>query len=300
MTNKGWLWASGVACVLAAACSDNGASEHAAGGAAGSAPSTAGTAGVAQAGSAGIAGSGSTHPAGNGDDAGSGGDAGIGSTHTAGSGGDGGAPCAGTEAGSTDPFSVACGASCTGTLAEAADAFGFSCPAEFCAAKLFGGDCAALPDGVTKTVAKSCQSMSDAMRVSFELSQNRHKVCYYNTHTVDGDSVLIGAAAWDDKASFCNGTAVEISGGQLPAACHGPVTATLCDLERPAQDQVDDVPARACFNNFSRSCEPCCPATQPDCTDKSQNYPPYSCTPVRPGIAYCSCGCQSDTWSCGC
>ena len=186
--------------------------------------------------------------------------------------------------------------SCMGTLSEASDGLGFSCPAEYCAGKIASSFCGSLPGGVINSSAQQ-------LVLSFELSPTRRKVCYYRGSGLGtpGGGKLSGAATWDDQASFCGGTATHIIGGGAPAASDSQNETTLCDLARPTQDQAADPTApRACFNDFSNSCEPCCPATPPDCTAKPAESASYGCTPSAPGNTFCTCHCGGGSWSCAC
>ena len=193
-----------------------------------------------------------------------------------------------------------------GTLAEVADAWGFSCPRELCDGNVLASDCSALPAGAIKTSLTRCFGYN---AVSFEVSPTRRKVCYYGRVVQDGVSLLTvtGAAVWDDEGGFCGGTATQIKAGQPEPkeldGCDGnPQVTTLCDLVHPEQSQKDDgTPPHACYNQFSHSCEVCCPETAPDCSDKPDNYPGYTCTPDDPGNAsYCACDCERGEWVCGC
>jgi len=185
---------------------------------------------------------------------------------------------------------------CMGTLSEASDGLGFSCPAEYCVGKAASSFCDALPSGVIKTSTQE-------LVLSFEFSPTRRKVCYYRGSSLatPGGGKLWGAAAWDDQASFCGGTARHIVGGGAPAAWDSQHETTLCDLADPTQNQANEAtPPRACFNDYSNSCEVCCPEPQPDCAGKPTGYPGYSCTPSSPGNSFCSCACSAGSWSCGC
>jgi len=191
--------------------------------------------------------------------------------------------------------------SCVGTLAEVGNTWGFSCPREVCDANVLASGCSALPGGTRKTSFTSC---FDDQILSFEISPTRRKDCYYGSGELDGVSRLIGAAVWDDEARFCNGSSTRIHAGQdgprTPDDCE--LVTTLCDLVHPEQGHDQDGShLHACYNRFGHSCEVCCPATAPDCSDKPQNYPGYSCTPDDPGDAsYCSCDCQHGEWVCEC
>jgi len=109
----------------------------------------------------------------------------------------------------------------------------------------------------------------------------------------------VGAAATDERASFCGGSATEISGGQQPTKVAGnPFETTLCDLAHPELNPPhDDGPPRVCLNKLGNSCAVCCPTTTPDCSHPD-DYPAYGCTPGP--SSFCSCGCQNGAWSCGC
>ena len=223
-------------------------------------------------------------------------------------GGAAGAHPGGAEAGAEEQ------AQCTGKLKNVANAFDFACPREFCEARLLASDCAALPSNVTKTVAEQCGDYADDLSLSFQISPTQLKVCYYGSEPYDAGAMLIGAEVWDEAAEFCDGTTHRIQGGHVRKTCSqdriwAPAV-TLCDLARADQSAPDeDVPPRACFNKFSRSCQPCCAATAPDCRDKPDGYPGYECTPVAPPDPddrseeknpWCSCRCNDAEWACSC
>ena len=228
------------------------------------------------------------------------------------SGGSGGTPAPAAEGGAAgaDPGGGGAGqeddSHCTGKLKEVASAFGFACPDEFCAASLLASDCAALPGNVTKTISEQCHDYADDLSVTFQLSPTQRKVCYYGSATYDSDATLIGAEVWDDAADLCGGKASRILGGHVSKACDTPPgpPVTLCDLYGPEQPKPGG-PPRACFNKLSRSCQPCCAATSPDCSDEPDGYPGYECTPVGSPdpddtSAWCSCRCDRAEWACLC
>jgi hypothetical protein len=204
------------------------------------------------------------------------------------------------------------GSGCTEPLAVASKALDVECPAELCAGTLAASDCAALPNGVIRTAEAACDEDQGAFRrvraLTFELSATRHKVCYYEMANFNALALLVGAQAWDDRASFCEGTASHVSVGVIPTAyCVNPTVTTLCDLQNPTRDPPANpaIVARACFNGATSSCEPCCDdagGKHPDCTGKPQGYPGFECTPHMVGddVTYCFCSCDTEQWICAC
>lgn len=192
---------------------------------------------------------------------------------------------------------------CFGDLAEVAKAWGFSCPEELCDARVLASECDALPGAALATSHTSCFEY-DA--ISFELAPSRRKVCYYGSKEFDGASLLVGAAVWDDHASFCNDGATHIEAGLTKPryldACEGsPTVTTLCDLTGPDLPRPPSGPPRACYNRFGHVCDVCCPQTAPDCSEQPDGYPGYQCTPdTREDEAFCSCSCQRGEWQCAC
>lgn len=189
-----------------------------------------------------------------------------------------------------------------------------ACPAELCAGTLAASDCAALPSGVIRTSEATCDGSYstpafDRVRtLTFELSATRRKSCYYAMANYDELALLVGAEAWDDHAGFCDGTDSHVGAGAIPSGrCLSQSDATLCDLQNPANDPPlnPDIPARACFNGSSATCEPCCDDANdkhPDCSGKPQGYPGFECTPhmVQNDVSYCFCSCDSEQWTCAC
>jgi hypothetical protein len=171
--------------------------------------------------------------------------------------------------------------------------------------------CDALPADVLKTSEAACDGASDATgdgrvrALTFELSATRRKACYYEQADFEAPSLLVGAQVWEDTQTFCDGTAAEISAGVVPATeCFNASSAMLCDLTDPTQSAPvqPDVPARACFNGFSATCEPCCGTKDPDCKGKPQGYPGYDCTPPAESgqPSFCFCSCDQEQWTCAC
>jgi hypothetical protein len=161
---------------------------------------------------------------------------------------------------------------------------------------------------VIKTSEAACDQ-KDGQRVrtlTFELSSTRRKACYYEqADDFEAPALLVGAQVWEDTASFCNGTASQISAGVVQSTdCFDTSSDTLCDLTDPTQSAPvsPNVPAPACFDGFSATCEPCCDAKPPDCQGKPQDYPGYGCTPPAEDgmVSYCSCTCDQQKWSCEC
>ncbi len=54
-----------------------------------------------------------------------------------------------------------------------------------------------------------------------------------------------------------------------------------------------------CHDYFAGGVEaPCCPDPPPDCASEPDGYPGHHC--VDPHNQFCSCGCWSGKWQCGC
>jgi hypothetical protein len=222
---------------------------------------------------------------------------------------DNGAATGGESAGAKGDSGGEAGADtgCRGEL-NAIKATDVECPAELCAGTVSALACDALPAGVVKTSEAACDQ-KDGQRVrtlTFELSSTRRKACYYEqADDFEAPALLVGARVWEDKETFCDRSASQVSAGVVPSTdCFDESSATLCDLTDPTQSAPvrPNVPARACFNGFSATCEPCCDTTPPDCTSKPQDYPGYDCTPSGDdgGVSYCSCSCDHQQWTCEC
>jgi hypothetical protein len=199
-------------------------------------------------------------------------------------------------------------AGCRGKLADL-KAVDVACPAELCAGTVAASTCDALPAGVIKTSEGAACDQDDGQRVrtlTFELSSTRRKACYYEqADDFEAPALLVGAQVWEDTDSFCDDAASQISAGVVPTTdCLEASSATLCDLNDPTQSAPvrPGVPARACFDGFSATCEPCCDTTHSDCTGKPQNYPGYDCTPPADDgkVSYCTCSCDQEQWTCEC
>ena len=199
---------------------------------------------------------------------------------------------------------------CQGKL-EDLKAVDVACQAELCAGTVSALACDALPAGVVKTSEAACDGINDrtgdgrVRALTFELSATRRKACYYEQAEFDAPSLLVGAQVWEDTPAFCDGTATRISAGVVPGTtCFNASSATLCDLTDPTQSAPvqPNVPARACFNGFSATCEPCCETEHPDCTGKPQDYPGFDCTPPadNSGPSFCFCSCDQQQWTCAC
>src|SRR6478609_2402163 len=189
-------------------------------------------------------------------------------------GGEAGIGSAG-EAGAENANEACIAGECRSTRTHAASSWDFECPRELCDARVMASNCSALPGGALKTSALDCW---DDHVLLFEISPTRRKACYYGSTTSDGPSFLVGATVWDDEANFCDGRAAKLTGGNprdIESCDDMPFVTTLCDVANPE--------------------------TAPDCSNKPENYPGYSCTPDTPDDeSYCSCECQEGEWSCAC
>jgi hypothetical protein len=186
------------------------------------------------------------------------------------------------------------GAGCTGDLDAVGAVWGVACPPTFCEAQAMVSNCASLPQNVARV---SINSNLWTGLVKFELSGAQRKGCVYSGNELTGD------LAWDDVASFCNGTSTSIVAGtagtysaywstQFPQVCD---STNLKGVARGSDEDAGVVPPASCFTIYG--CLPCCSDPLPDCTNKPNGYPGYSCAP---GGDYCSCQCSSGKWYCGC
>jgi len=195
---------------------------------------------------------------------------------------------------------------CVGSLSEVVAAEWGDCPLLLCDALVAVEDCARVPAGALTQVA-ICGTLR-----SITVDYGTHgKTCYYPWA---GDSKLVGAAAWDDTPRYCDGTSFRIVAGKIAGDClNRNESATVCDHLSSSGGAggggglgsggaVPNAAPATCQNAFSNSCEPCCPTEAPDCTGKPNGYPgyghDYGCT--QSPNSYCSCGCLSEQWICGC
>jgi hypothetical protein len=197
---------------------------------------------------------------------------------------------------------------CTGDLNSVAAAWWTTCPPTLSAAKAWAESCPALqPRPVTSIT--TC-----GLRVTITLDYGTHgKECYYDVvPPCNGEARLAGAEAWDDVLTYCNGTANKITAGSTSLRCAGDAKQSrdVCVGASPVEEAggaagaggeqpVPEEPAlTACYDAFGNSCQPCCPATTPECADKPDGYPGYACTPAPQ--SFCSCSCNGGQWTCGC
>jgi hypothetical protein len=284
MQNRAWVWLFGLSCVVAS-CGGR-ASENKGLGAAAGSPAAAGR----------------------GDDPPFSAPSGTAGAPS----GTGGAPSAADDAGSAG---IAAGASsespCAGTFEDVAKFGGGPCPKALCDGMALATDCSALPG----SVQRSC---TDHNALIFELSATRRMVCYYDYDIAfEQPPNLVGASVFDDEASFCDGTATELRAGSptpnVARDCDGvPLFGampqnggdafTLCDVAHPELTPANGGnPPRACLDQFSMSCQVCCPNPTPDCSGKPNGYPGYDCSPSTPdNPSYCSCSCLNGRWDCAC
>ena len=209
------------------------------------------------------------------------------------SGGAGNAPSGGAGGASAGAGgSAPNNAPCTGTLDEVKAASGETCPDTLCAAGVWASACSSLPADLSSSTASEC---GDLRTFTINFSAKRGKACHYAV-TRNAEPSLVGAEAWNDTATFCDGTSQRIDAGALPTNCPEPAPRPLCDGAGGAG--APGAPPAACFDLFNSVCEPCCPATQPDCSDKPDGYPGYAC--VSTANAFCSCTCGAGMWNCAC
>jgi len=239
---------------------------------------------------------------------------GLGGFGNAGSGtsGGGSVETGSARAGSAGEIIGSAGAgACVGSLSEVVAAEWGDCPPLLCDALVAVEDSARVPAGALTQVGVC------GMLRSITVDYGTHgKTCYYPL--VGGDSKLVGAAAWDDTPRYCDGTSSRIVAGKIAGDCmNRNESATVCDYSSSPGDASGgadggagfgsggappNVAPTTCQNAFSNSCEPCCPTEPPDCTDKPNGYPgfghDYGCT--QGPNSFCSCGCVSERWVCGC
>lgn len=190
---------------------------------------------------------------------------------------------------------------CTADLAVVSRMFDFECPAEQCQATVEASNCAALPQGVTKTSNERCRL--DLRSVTFELSPTRRKICYYANADYDTGSFLVGAEVWDDEGKPCGASGDHVAAGRLVGKCDTPQTSSLCDSAEPDQGAAGapEVPSPACYNKLGQDCTPCCDPTPPSCAGQPQGYPGFECTsPPEQGNDFCYCSCDGEQWTCDC
>jgi hypothetical protein len=162
---------------------------------------------------------------------------------------------------------------CVGELDQVAAAWG-DCPATLCAAQVLAESCDSLQIEEATEVG-TC----DMLRViTLEMGTTHGKDCYYDLASSNAEPKLVGAAAWDDTPTYCNGTSNRIEAGKTTPNC-GAFTqgsTTVCD--RPSgvpngtggngaggsgaggsggSEAPSHAPPAACFNALSHSCGPC-------------------------------------------
>jgi len=201
---------------------------------------------------------------------------------------------------------------CTGDLNTVASSWWTTCPPTLSAARAWAESCSALQPRA-ETRVTTC-----GLRVTITLDYATHgKECYYEVlPPCDGEGELVGAEAWDDVPSYCNGTSTQIQAGRTSLRCarDAKQSRVVCVGTNPVEPVdgaggaagaggEDPVPESgpaltACYNAFGSTCEPCCPTTTPECADKPDGYPGYACTPAPK--SFCSCTCNGGQWRCGC
>lgn len=205
------------------------------------------------------------------------------------------------------------GTPCLGSLEEVNQALGIVCPASLCEATALTKTSCSLSPGVLGATEQNCPAESQLVALSFDIAVGVSKTCVYAatmrikplapSQGSAAEGPLVGVSVTDVDRRFCEGASTSISAGSsLPEECGSP--RSLC--RRPvfsgdagaSNSGAPELPIQVCLDSFSSSCEPCCPATPPDCSDKPDGYPGYRCT-VANG-SYCSCQCGSGQWQCGC
>ena len=208
------------------------------------------------------------------------------------------------------------GSQCNGSLDAVNQALAVPCPVMLCDATAWGTASCSSSQGVTKASELFC---GELRALTMDLEDGVSTTCIYAATTKLGGSLgtaptfaegpLVGAMITSTDNRFCNGMSATISAGQqLPVECANFHPNNLCErtLDTGAGGAPgDDPPAqpvRSCFNLFNGICAPCCPATTPDCSDKPNGFPGYSCTPEGNSVdtAFCSCACRDGEWQCGC
>lgn len=214
------------------------------------------------------------------------------------------------------------GASCTGSLAAVNRALEPTCPVSLCEARAWAATSCSSPSGVLGASEQYC---ADRKTISFDLGDGVTKTCVYTTKALtapnggiiinigsaaaDGD--LVGVLVTDVRERFCEGASKTISAGELPATVCTNSLRPSCQRATNSGDAgasngdagasnsgAPEEPVRACFDNLSGTCQPCCPASPPDCSDKPDGYPGYGCSPSWG--SYCSCSCNRGQWICPC
>jgi len=228
-------------------------------------------------------------------------------------------PSSPADAGPDLPGPIGPAQGCTDELIVVAAIWDNPCPDSLCLATSRAAvTCSDPTSGVTDASIAQCGTL---WVVSLTQSTQHGKTCYYSdSEDVGSSSPLVGAAAWDSNPSYCKHSSSRISAGLVPNTCQVVATASLCSLGQGtslgtggaggASDAsgaggdptIPNEGVTTCHNNFSGMCEPCCPATPPDCSTKPDGYPGYSCTEgsTASPSSFCSCRCWSGVWSCGC
>jgi len=200
---------------------------------------------------------------------------------------------AGTGSSPSGGAGAPAGEACSGDLDEVRRAWGIDCPTSYCEAVSAASSCE-LFDGLwTQYRDLRVDWFTHALFIDWG---THTKTCIYE------DDVLVGANAADDVPTYCNGTSSSIEAGERVELVLTDSTVATC--AEGASNAVDDSGARLtrdaplCFNAYSSTCAPCCPDPAPDCTDRPDGYPGYTCT-LSSG-SYCSCSCNGGEWSCAC
>jgi hypothetical protein len=199
---------------------------------------------------------------------------------------------------------------CKGDLNTVAASWWTKCPPTLSAAMAWAESCPATQSGAITQVA-TC-----GLRATITFDYGTHgKDCHYDIPPpCQGEAELVGAEAWDDVPTYCEGTSNRIEAGRTTLRCadHPQQSRVLCvgpsavdptggtggEAGTGGEDPGPKEVLTACHNSFGNTCEPCCPAKTPECTDKPDGYPGYACTPAPD--SFCSCQCSGGHWACGC
>jgi hypothetical protein len=290
-----WIAALGACFVVVGACRDEGLGPGPGAGGGTSAGGSFATGGTTAAGGAG-------------DGSGSGGLVDNGGSNTSATGGIWGSGGITNSGGSTTSVTGwvpaadgGLGGQCIGDEAPVSAAWGVTCPLGFCEANAMLSDCDALPASVTRI---SVRKHDWNALVEIDFSGTHGKGCFY------GAGSLVGAMAWDDVPSYCDGRSSTIVGGTYEPELTAAATPQICErggsngaggsLGAGSDAGSTVVPPADCYNLFYQACLPCCPNPAPDCTDKENGYPGYSCSGDPSKNPYCTCRCYAGEWQCGC
>ena len=202
------------------------------------------------------------------------------------------------------------GGACKGDLKTVAASWWTKCPATLSAAIAWAESCPAGQSSAVTLIA-IC-----GLRATIRFDYGTHgKDCEYDVlPPCQAEAELVGAEAWDDVATYCDGTSNNIEAGstalrcvdyakQPRVVCGGPsdvdpAGGAGAEAGTSGQDPQSEGPLTACYNSFLSGCQPCCPATTPECSHEPDGYPGHACTPSP--NSFCACSCNGGKWACGC